>query len=284
MKEKFRKARIRDYKLKTKVLDELRAAGLRISRRSKKIKQAVHDKKENFRLDHHDSNEYYNDKTMDGAQKSIIHNSMKVNEQDYEEEEDLDLPDEADDFEQIDDIHGICDQVVWNVMKNSSQVYVLTTFLRDKKIVCSLSDTDPNVKYNHVCEYVLDFCFANDVCGKHGYCVNSPSGFKCSCSFLYGGILCEKISFIGAELAVRFAYDSIYVRCKKKENIWLSPITPCEENHGFAAYVSYLHMEVAHTHPVMLAFCYSLYDDILERRPKCFDDDECCISPAELDD
>ncbi|CAF1019065.1 unnamed protein product [Didymodactylos carnosus] len=45
-------------------------------------------------------------------------------------------------------------------------------------------------------------------------------------------------------------------------------------DHGFAVYVSYLHMEVAHTNPVMLAFCYSLYDDIIKRRQKDFDDDE----------
>ncbi|CAF3836522.1 unnamed protein product, partial [Rotaria sp. Silwood1] len=53
---------------------------------------------------------------------------MKVDEQDYEEE-DFDSPDESDDFEQIDDVREICDQVVWNVMENDSQVYTLTTFL-----------------------------------------------------------------------------------------------------------------------------------------------------------
>ncbi|CAF4181382.1 unnamed protein product [Rotaria sp. Silwood2] len=53
---------------------------------------------------------------------------------------------------------------------------------------------------------------------------------------------------------------------------------------GFAAYVSYLHMEVTYTNPVMLAFCYSLYDDIIQQRPKHCYDDECCIAPGELDD
>ncbi|CAF3691051.1 unnamed protein product [Rotaria sp. Silwood1] len=77
---------------------------------------------------------------------------MKVDEQDYEEE-DFDSPDESDDFEQIDDVREICDQVVWNVMKNDSQVYTLTTFLRTNQIICSLSDTDLNIKYNHVYEH-----------------------------------------------------------------------------------------------------------------------------------
>ncbi|CAF5171357.1 unnamed protein product, partial [Rotaria sp. Silwood1] len=34
----------------------------------------------------------------------------------------------------------------------------------------------------------------------------------------------------------------------------------------------------------ILAFCYSLYDDVVKRRPKHCYDDECCIAPGELDD
>ena len=34
----------------------------------------------------------------------------------------------------------------------------------------------------------------------------------------------------------------------------------------------------------MLAFCYTLYDDVVKRRPKQCYDDECCIAPGELDD
>lgn len=54
-------------------------------------------------------------------------------------------------------------------------------------------------------------------------------------------------------------------------------------------------MEVAHTNPIMigefyrdknfrflffvfLAFCYSFYDDIIQRRSKQYDDNECCIT------
>ncbi len=33
-----------------------------------------------------------------------------------------------------------------------------------------------------------------------------------------------------------------------------------------------------------LAFCYSLYDDVVQRRPKHCYDDECCIAAGELDD
>ncbi|CAF4300347.1 unnamed protein product [Adineta steineri] len=46
---------------------------------------------------------------------------------------------------------------------------------------------------------------------------------------------------------------------------------------GFTIYISYLHMEVAHTNPVMLAFCSLLYDGVVQRRPK-FDDDDKSLS------
>ena len=41
-------------------------------------------------------------------------------------------------------------------------------------------------------DIVLDFCFANILCGEHGRCVNTLTGFKCTCSFLYGGLVCDK--------------------------------------------------------------------------------------------
>ncbi|CAF1287702.1 unnamed protein product [Rotaria sp. Silwood1] len=65
MKENLRETRIKHYKLKTKVLDELHAVGLRISKRSKKIKKVVHEKKEKIRLDYNNSDEYYYDETID---------------------------------------------------------------------------------------------------------------------------------------------------------------------------------------------------------------------------
>ncbi|CAF5069528.1 unnamed protein product, partial [Rotaria magnacalcarata] len=37
------------------------------------------------------------------------------------------------------------------------------------------------------------------------------------------------LSYIGAELCVRFLYDSIYVPIKKKESIWSAPIAQLEE-------------------------------------------------------
>jgi hypothetical protein len=38
----------------------------------------------------------------------------------------------------------------------------------------------------------LDSCFAHDICGKHGRCVNNLVGFKCSCYFYMDGLNCEQ--------------------------------------------------------------------------------------------
>ena len=83
----------------------------------------------------------------------IIINSNVTNNNDEYEYDDLDSPDESDEFEQIEDIRGICDQIHWNVFNNNSNVFILTTYIVSDKIVCSLSDVEPNTKYHHVCEY-----------------------------------------------------------------------------------------------------------------------------------
>ena len=205
MKEKFRQVRQRYYKLKTKILDELDAAGIRISRRSKKIKQSVQRRKQTFIADHVDGHESYDD--YDDANQTTISTNETKEIEEYEYD-DLDSDDQKEDFESVDDIRGICDQIDWNVLNNNATVYMLTTYLIGDKIVCSLSNVEDDQEYEHLCEYgmfldlyqtnliiyfalVLDFCFANIVCGTHGRCVNTLSGFKCSCSFLYGGVFCD---------------------------------------------------------------------------------------------
>ncbi|CAF1562766.1 unnamed protein product [Rotaria magnacalcarata] len=200
MKDKFRQIRTRYYKLKEKILHELDSAGLRISRRSKKIKQKVKIYKEKYAHEPNTSdNDYYDYEEQNITISTTPNDTQSIDEYEYD---DIDSEDDADEFEQFDDVRGICDQVDWNVLNNDSTVYVLTTYLIVNKIVCSLSNVEPNVEYDHVCEYVLDFCFANIICGTHGRCVNTLSGFKCSCSFLYGGLICERISRQGYQIIV----------------------------------------------------------------------------------
>ncbi|CAF4670266.1 unnamed protein product [Rotaria sp. Silwood1] len=153
-KEKAHKMRIKYLNLTTKVVERLKLVGLYMLRRSKKIKQ---------------SSEQYT------QHETAINTSLMINDNDNEYEyDDLNSSDESDEFEQIDDIHGICNQIAWNALNDSSTVYILTTYIISDKIVCSLSDVESNTEYHHICEYVLDSCFANIICGKHGYCVNTP--------------------------------------------------------------------------------------------------------------
>lgn len=153
MKEKFREVRTRYYKIKEKIIKELNAAGLRISRRSKKIKQSVKKRKQELIYDHIDPDvdgdyDYYHENITN----TNSNDTVEVVEYEYDN---LDSEDESEDFEPMEDIGVICDQIDWNVLNNNATVYVLTTFMINGKIVCSLSDIQPDIEYDHVCEYGL---------------------------------------------------------------------------------------------------------------------------------
>ncbi|CAF4179026.1 unnamed protein product, partial [Adineta steineri] len=120
-------------------------------------------------------------------------------------QDEIDFTDENDTFDEVENIHNICDRTDWNVRNNNATSFILITYIELDKTICSLSDVDNDRKYNIVCEYVLDFCLGNIICGKHGQCMNIIGGFKCSCSFLYGGLLCEKISQQGRQILISCA-------------------------------------------------------------------------------
>jgi hypothetical protein len=154
MKDKFRELRVRYYKLKEKIVKELDDAGLRISRRSKKIKQSVKKQKQKIIPDDRIDSDI--DDNYDHPTEHNLTNSIQPNATDDEYEyDDIDSTDEGDEFEQLEDIRGICDQIAWNVINNDSTVYILTTYLVSDKIVCSLSDVESDIEYEHVCEYGL---------------------------------------------------------------------------------------------------------------------------------
>jgi hypothetical protein len=135
MKKELREVRVKYQNLTKNILDRLNSAGLRILRRSRKLQQSS----KNYKI---------NDTT--------INNSSIINNDDYEYD-DLSSLDERDEFEQIKDIRGICDDIHWNALinNNNATVYILTTYNILNKVVCSLSDVDPQTKYHHVCEYGL---------------------------------------------------------------------------------------------------------------------------------
>ncbi|CAM2721891.1 unnamed protein product [Rotaria socialis] len=156
MKENFREVQMKDYKSKTQILDELHAAGLSISGRSKKIKHIFHQKSGKAQIDHSASYESDADEPIDDVQnrtKIPMQNPMKINQQKYDED-DLDSIDAANNFAHIDDVHSVCDQVIWNDIKNDSQVYILRIVLHAEKVICSFNASEPDIEYNHVCEYV----------------------------------------------------------------------------------------------------------------------------------
>ncbi|CAF4848859.1 unnamed protein product, partial [Rotaria sp. Silwood2] len=201
--------------LKQKIVDRLSSTGLRILTRSKKVKQIpsqqpmIHNENQfNDKLSNITNISFSNETTINAGLVTTTTTTNNNNNDDDDEYEydDLDSSDESDEFEQIDDIHGICDHIAWNALDDNSTVYILTTYIVSDKVVCSLSDVESDIEYHHICEYVLDFCFANIICGKHGHCVNTLSGFKCSCSFLYGGLICDKISDHGRQIIISLVF------------------------------------------------------------------------------
>ncbi|CAF4774680.1 unnamed protein product, partial [Rotaria sp. Silwood1] len=173
MKQEINQARIKYQNLTTRIISRLNSVGLHMVRRSRKIKQSF---KQN------ESNETILNVTL------VVHNNS--NEYEYD---DLDSTNESDEFERIEDIDSICHVIDWNALNDNSTIYILTTYSLSTKTLCLLSNVESDTHYDHICEYVLDFCFMNVICGRYGHCVNTLSGFKCSCSFLYGGLICDRI-------------------------------------------------------------------------------------------
>jgi hypothetical protein len=137
MKDKIRETRV----LKEKFFDELNSADLRISKRSKKLKQKFIDSGTN----------YYKNQTK----KNNIFSNYTTTVDQYEYDN-LDFEDESDElFKQIEDLQGICDRIDWNVINNNSTIYMLTTSFISDKAICSFSNVESNLKYQHVCEYGL---------------------------------------------------------------------------------------------------------------------------------
>ncbi|CAF3831803.1 unnamed protein product, partial [Rotaria sp. Silwood1] len=175
MKQEINQARIKYQNLTTRIISRLNSVGLHMVRRSRKIKQSF---KQN------ESNERILNVTL------VVHNNS--NEYEYD---DLDSTNESDEFERIEDIDSICHVIDWNALNDNSTIYILTTYSLSTKTLCLLSNVESDTHYDHICEYVLDFCFMNVICGRYGHCVNTLSGFKCSCSFLYGGLICDRSIF-----------------------------------------------------------------------------------------
>ena len=162
MKGAFHEVRVRYERLKRKIVSRLNSTGLRILRRTKKVKQ-ISPPSQQFIPDEIDLNHYddyeFDDRELNltnliASNQTTVNVTAIINNNDDEYEyDDLDSPDESDEFERLNDIRGICAQIDWNVFNNNSNVYILTTYIVSDKIVCSLSDVEPNTQYHHVCEY-----------------------------------------------------------------------------------------------------------------------------------
>ena len=175
MKASLRDIRLKYQRLKQKVVDRLDVVGLRILRRSRKMKPAPTEEEilqyhmyadvyHEYQDDHHEFNS-----TLLVSSPDITLNLSSIVDPDEYEYDDLDSSDEVDEFEQIGDTHRICDDLHWNVLNEASNatVFLLTKYNMSDKIICSLSDIDPQTKYHHVCEYGLCWFDISPLPGNH---------------------------------------------------------------------------------------------------------------------
>ena len=66
-----------------------------------------------------------------------------------------------------------------------------------------------------MCEYSLNPCYMNDICGRHGRCVNLYYKFYCDCStsLFFEGKFCEKSKFKRGNTTAICLSKSLTVSC-----------------------------------------------------------------------
>ena len=156
MKESLAEMRRNYQRLKHQIVDRLSSTGLKILRRTKKIRQIPPEPEHLSDQDF----DYYHDHLESNVTEQISSNEITTNitsviDTDEYEYDDLDSSDEIDPFEQIEDLRHICDDIHWNVFNETSNatVFILTKYNVLDKTMCSLSDVDPEMKYHYLCEY-----------------------------------------------------------------------------------------------------------------------------------
>jgi hypothetical protein len=80
-----------------------------------------------------------------------------ANEKDHSKKDEINSFSDDDDSKQFDDIRKVCDHFVWNVLDNNSTILLLTKYVISNKTICSISDIDPDISYQHMCQHGEDF-------------------------------------------------------------------------------------------------------------------------------
>ncbi|CAF1094612.1 unnamed protein product [Adineta ricciae] len=68
-----------------------------------------------------------------------------------------------------------------------------------------------NDEARFVCKYVQNHCYAKNVCGRGGECMNFGLSYRCRCNFLYRGHKCDKLSSKAIQSIIALAL--IFLMC-----------------------------------------------------------------------
>ena len=134
--------------------DNFRQARLNYYKRKKKLCQSRREGK------------LYNENPIDhiictqtGSQSTSTRSSISMdiiaNERDHSKKDEINsfIVDDDDDLKRFDDIRKVCDQFTWNALENNSTMFLLSRYLMSNKLICSVSDIDSNISYQHMCQY-----------------------------------------------------------------------------------------------------------------------------------
>lgn len=77
-----------------------------------------------------------------------LSNSTNINQTDSSDENDHA-------FDLFNNISGLCHQFAWSVTNNNSRFLTFSAYKIGDKLICSLSDIDLNINYEHLCQYGL---------------------------------------------------------------------------------------------------------------------------------
>ncbi|CAF1346175.1 unnamed protein product [Adineta ricciae] len=127
------------------------------------------------------------------------------------------------DSEGFDVIRQACDKLIWNALDYDSKIFTLVVYMVSGEKYCAINDINPEISYNYICQYVLDFCFNNKECGKNGRCVNNLAGFRCSCYFWSDGQFCRKVSWKFIQMLVGLGMMILFLV------FTISPLQKCQQ-------------------------------------------------------
>ena len=206
MKNLFLEHRLKYYELKEQIFEQFELAGIRLGGLSRDIQKSIQKQYPEV---------MYGDPIDWDTYEVHRHNNLTSW---------LFPKNTNDNLNFLNNYQKLCHEIKWNITKTESKIFILSsqTSPPSNKTICWLNNIDIDKKYPNLCEYVMDHCFANNICGRNGRCMNTGSGYRCYCSYLYEGPHCEKskIIFVFHFVGILHTIDFFSLETRQTNYYW----------------------------------------------------------------